>query len=110
MIEDISERLLREFAQCLQSTLVGPAQPPASEQPAAASENAAGSQTGDGAAGADQPAAAAQPGDALDAVPLVAGVVKDHVKAKRAPLGAIAIASAIGFLLAVFILRLRKRR
>ena len=131
MIEDISERLLREFAQCLQSTLTGPK---------AAQDAAASAAPGDGAAGAEQMPAAgaaeaesgsaesvsAESGSAteavetsgtppppaqqpesqpLNAVPLMAGVVKKQVSDNKAPIGAI----LFGFLLAVFLLRRRKK-
>jgi carbon monoxide dehydrogenase subunit G len=124
MIEDISERLLREFAQCLQSTLVG-GQQAAPESAAAAAST---STDGDGAAGAGEPAGAAasagtaegaasappppppppqqpQESQALNAVPLVAGVVKDRVRQNPAPIGAV----LFGFLLAFFLLRRRRR-
>jgi uncharacterized protein len=122
MIEDISNRLLREFASCLQSTLVGSRQeaepePAASEAPAGATPA-----DGDGAAGNGQPTAQAaqqapaqappqpppaaqQPSQPLDAVPLVAGVVKDRAKENPMPIGAV----IFGFLLAVLILRRRRR-
>jgi carbon monoxide dehydrogenase subunit G len=115
MIEDISERLLREFAQCLQTKLVGGRDAPAEEaqdaaEPAstdgatAAGEPAAATVTAAGAA--DKPAAAPTESAPLDAVPLVAGVVRDRAKAHQLPIGAI----VFGFLLAVLILRRRSRR
>ena len=113
MIEDISERLLGEFAKCLQTKLVGGSQaqaqePRGSAEPAsadgtsAAGEHAAATTTG----AADTTAAAPTESAPLDAVPLVAGVVRDRAKAHQLPIGAI----VFGFLLAVLILRRRSRR
>jgi carbon monoxide dehydrogenase subunit G len=94
MIEDISERLLRQFAQCLQSTLVGGQQ--AAAEPAAVA-----------APPPPPPPPPQQPQEsqALNAVPLVAGVVKDRARQNPAPIGAI----LFGFLLAFFVLRRRRR-
>jgi carbon monoxide dehydrogenase subunit G len=163
MIEDISERLLREFAQCLQSTLVGRQQAPAPSELAAATVPAgsdgavdgdqpsssvavsaaeAGTVTGAEAVTAAapgggtvtgessqppspsasaasqpppaQPAAAApqpppqsapQPSQPLNAMPLVAGVVKDRARQNPVPVGAI----LLGLLLVLFVLRRRSR-
>jgi uncharacterized protein len=126
MIEDISERLLREFAERLQSTLVGGQQAAAESAAAAASA----STDGDGDAGAGEPAgeaASAEPAEgaapppppppppppqqpqesqALNAVPLVAGVVKDRARENPGPIGAV----MFGFLLGFFLLRRRRRR
>jgi carbon monoxide dehydrogenase subunit G len=79
MIEDISERLLRDFAQCLQSTLVGgqaPSEAPA-EQPAAAEAGTAPTATavaapGDGPSGdalGEAVGEAARPGEGPAAAP-----------------------------------------
>ena len=108
MIEDISERLLRQFADCLQAKLVG------GQEPAAAAAAGGSSGDGDQATAASQPATAtattgptassheAQP---LDAIPLVAGVVKARAVQHRAPIGAL----LFGFVFALLILRRRRR-
>jgi uncharacterized protein len=148
MIEDISERLLREFAQRLQSSLVArpdaaaadAATPEGTErgapnggQPTDAHDQAERGAGADGpskpdAVGADGPSkpdavgahapskpeavsadgpskheSASQP---LDAVPLVAGVVRDRARTNPAPI----VALVLGFLLAAVILRRRARR
>jgi carbon monoxide dehydrogenase subunit G len=111
MIEDISERLLRDFAQCLQSTLVG-----GRDAQAAETQDGAEPASTDGASAAAEPAAAptaetptpAEPQESqpLNAVPLVAGVVRDRAKAHQLPIGAI----IFGFVLALLIMRRRARR
>ena len=85
MIEDISERLLREFAQSLQASLTGArAEAPAADSPRAA-ERGAGSRRRGGqrrrrreqeAPAASEPGRPAEPRpvEPLDAVPLVASV------------------------------------
>jgi uncharacterized protein len=62
MIEDISKRLMRDFAQCLESTLG--AEPAAAEPPAAAAEPAPGAPPGgeEPVSAAEEPAPAASPG------------------------------------------------
>ena len=62
MIEDISKRLMRDFAQCLESTLG--AEPAAAEPPAAAAEPAPGAPSGgeEPVSAAEEPAPAASPG------------------------------------------------
>jgi uncharacterized protein len=113
MIEDISERLLGQFAQCLQSKLVGgqaeQAEEAASEggatngdQPPSAAAEASQADTATAATGPTASEHEAQP---LDAVPLVAGLVKDRAVQHRAPIGAL----MFGFLLALLILRRRRR-
>ncbi|HUO74275.1 MAG TPA: SRPBCC family protein [Solirubrobacteraceae bacterium] len=107
MIEDISERLLKEFAQSLQASLT--AEPAAAAAADAPAQDGAPASEGNGAA-----ASAAQPeGDSappkeaqpLDAVPLVASVVRARAKENPAPL----IALVVGFLLAIIIFRRRGR-
>jgi uncharacterized protein len=99
MIEDISERLLREFANCLQSSLVG--------QPAhgAAATNEPGREA-EPAEPAGGPAATPHEAQPLDAVPLVAGVVKSKARENPAPL----VAVLFGFIFALLIMRRRRRR
>ena len=60
MIEDISKRLMRDFAQCLESTLG--AEPAAAEPPAAAAEPAPPSGGEEPVSAAEEPAPAASPG------------------------------------------------
>jgi uncharacterized protein len=131
MIDDISERLLREFAQCLQSKLVG-GQQAASAPEAAASASADGEGSGGGGETVGTAPSAGRPEDAppppppsppprppplpqqpapqagqpLDAMPLVASVGKDRARDNAAPIGAI----LFGFLLAFLILRRRRSR
>jgi carbon monoxide dehydrogenase subunit G len=58
MIEDISKRLMRDFANCLQATLAAdPAAAPAAEAAAPAEEAAAAAATAGGAAAGEPPAA-----------------------------------------------------
>jgi carbon monoxide dehydrogenase subunit G len=111
MIEDISEKLLREFANNLQASLAGgggeAAAPagadgdgaaPADPEPAGAAE------------GTEPPPVAAQPPPApppagateLDAGALLASVVKERIRRNPAPL--------IGGLLAIVLLRRFRRR
>jgi uncharacterized protein len=129
MIEDISQRLLKEFAGCLQKSLAGSDE--ASAEPAAVPESAAGLEegaNGDRAADpADEtppPAAAQTPPTATSAPPdsppraapppieasepveglsLMASVLWGRVK--RSPAG---LAAVVGFLVALAILRRRK--
>jgi uncharacterized protein len=126
MIEDISERLLREFAQRLQDSLTD--EPAAGGQdgaPDAAQDGAQdGAQdaadgdaaaAGDGAGGSTEAKAPPtqprsepvepKPVEPLDAVPLVASVVRKRAAENPAPLAAL----VIGFLLAIVIFRRRGR-
>ena len=122
MIEDISERLLRDFAQCLQSTLAGrpgdgtpdaaqatPEAPSESEQPAAATEPQAEAPAAAAEAPPETKPADAEapptPAEPLNAIPLVVAVVRDRVRDNPAPL----LALVVGFLLAVVLLRRRGR-
>jgi carbon monoxide dehydrogenase subunit G len=106
MIEDISHRLLREFAQCLQKSLVGDGGGEVDE----ASDNA----RGEGAealatptpSSAPAPAAAVAPVEAAEPVQglsLLASVLWDRVKRSPAQ-----VAAVLGFLLALVVLRKRK--
>jgi uncharacterized protein len=113
MIEDISERLLREFANRLQASLTEPA-----AEPVAASSNGAESASGPGAvpqeeaaraeaqaatgadAGPTGPPIGSHEAQPLEALPLVAGVLRDRIRANPLPLAAL-----LGFLLAVLIRR-----
>jgi uncharacterized protein len=115
MIEDISERLLREFAQCLQSSLVGkPAAAAADEATsegaesgaANGGESAAAHEHVESVASAEEPPKPESTSQPLDAVPLVAGVVRDRARGNPVPI----VALVLGFLLAVVILRRRARR
>jgi len=108
MIEDISERLLREFAQRLQASLVG--SDASGETAEAESSGETGSaETADAGARAPAPAdaqtPAQEPAQPLDAVPLVGAVVRDRARENPAPIAAL----LIGFLLAVVLLRRRSR-
>jgi uncharacterized protein len=125
MIEDISERLLRQFAQRLQDSLTSePAPQPAAPAEAAAApaadpaapaeeaEQAAApaAETGNGASASAEEAPKGVPLESkeaqpLDAVPLVAGVVRDRAKENPGPL----IALIVGFVLAIVIFRRRGR-
>jgi uncharacterized protein len=124
MIEDISERLLREFASRLQASLVGPetSEGTAAAEPSAmgaADSSGAGGEVGSGdgdgapaaapasgAVGAAPPPRPQEPAAPLDAVPLVTSVVKDRARENPAPIAAL----LIGFLLAIVLLRRRRRR
>jgi carbon monoxide dehydrogenase subunit G len=107
MIEDISERLLKEFAQSLQASLTSePAAPGAAEAPA--EDGAPAPEGNDATAGAAQPEAEPAPpqeAQPLDAVPLVASVMRARAKENPTPL----IALVVGFLLAIVIFRRRGR-
>jgi uncharacterized protein len=111
MIEDISERLLRQFATCLQSELVGDQQPEAAveqsstngdQAPPAAAEAEQPTPTG----AATGPTATSHKAQPLDTIPLVAGVVKDRAVHHRAPIGAM----MFGFVFALLLMRRRRRR
>ncbi len=114
MIEDISERLLREFAQSLQASLTGAPEAAGADAPAEQSAApAAGDAEGNGAAAdpaqESEAPAASQPGEPteprpvepLDAVPLVASVVRARARENPVPL----VALIVGFLLAIVIFR-----
>ncbi len=120
MIEDISNRLLREFASCLQSSLVdkpelapkAPKAPKAPEAPAAA----------DAPAAAEAPAATSEPeappppdptspfpgatpesSNAIEGIPLVTSVLWERTRRNPIP-----VALVFGFLLALITLRRRR--
>ncbi len=107
MIEDISERLLREFAKRLQDSLTdhdheAVETPPPSEAGAAtASAHAPTAHTATEDTGPPQPAAIAEPEDAhLDAVALMRSVLADRIRRNPIP-----VALVIGFLLAILLRR-----
>ncbi len=134
MIEDISNRLLREFASCLQSSLVDrpAAESAAKDEPAARdestaestasplmAESAAASSAGasSGAASAAAPSSAPPsepstpfPGatpdssNAIEGIPLMTSVLWERTKRNPVPL-----ALVFGFLLALITLRRRRR-
>jgi uncharacterized protein len=119
MIEDISERLLRQFADCLQQSLAGG--PGADADTAAADDAAAGDGdgAGDDAAGANggeraassphQTPPTAEPppqGEEIQALSLTASVVWGRVRRNPAPV----IALVLGFLLAVLTRRRARRK
>jgi carbon monoxide dehydrogenase subunit G len=126
MIEDISERLLREFAARLQASLVADGEPAATEPagaaeaPAsarAASESAAAPESepaAESAPAAEGPPAAesepaaegppAAPVEPLDAGSLVGSVLLERIRRNPAPLAFVA-----GMLLAFILLRGRRR-
>ncbi|HEX8975711.1 MAG TPA: SRPBCC family protein [Solirubrobacteraceae bacterium] len=120
MIEDISNRLLGEFAKCLQTTLAGvPApEPPAPAATDGGSQAAAGppaATDGESQAAADAPAAGngtpsgfAPPppvagSEPIEGVSLMASVLWKQAKRNPAPV----IAMVLGFLLALRVLRRR---
>jgi carbon monoxide dehydrogenase subunit G len=108
MIEDISERLLRQFADSLQASLTGDSAAEAATADGAESGAAADGNGGPGPA--EQAAPTGEPLQAkeaqpLDAIPLVAGVVRARAKENPAPL----IALVVGFILALVIFRRRGR-
>jgi uncharacterized protein len=134
MIEDISQRLLRQFAGCLQSSLVGAehataataapaataaaaAEPAPDQAPATADATApAAPPSAEATAGAQAPpvaeptaeaqaASTPEAGQPLNALPLVAGVVKDRARKNPVPI----VALVVGFVLAAIILRRRGR-
>jgi carbon monoxide dehydrogenase subunit G len=91
MIEDISKRLMRDFAQCLQSTLAAEQEAglvPGAAEPAAAAAAAASAEPGAAAepAGGDEPPAAAEPP--------ATGVAADEPHAAAEPPAAAAAADA----------------
>jgi uncharacterized protein len=119
MIEDISERLLKQFAQSLQDSLTDGGEKAEPADAAAAAETAApadapAAQTADQAAApkaaapkaAEPKAAAPKAAEPLDAVPLVAGVVRSRARENPAPL----VALVFGFVLALIVFRRRGRR
>jgi uncharacterized protein len=113
MIEDISERLLKQFAQSLQDSLTGDGD---AAEPVAPAEEAAAAETGPSeeakapaeTAAPEPPRPAPEPkaAEPLDAVPLVAGVVRSRAQENPAPL----IALVFGFVLALIIFRRRGRK
>jgi carbon monoxide dehydrogenase subunit G len=108
MIEDISERLLREFAERLQASLVAPVDqsPPAAAdaEPAAATEPEAGGGAPTPPANvADEPSLAPPPAEPLQAGSLVGPVLLDRLR--RNPLPAVAV-----LVLVLRLLRRRRRR
>jgi uncharacterized protein len=104
MIEDISERLLREFAQCLQRSLA-PAPESSGEEPTPGA-----SPTNGGAPGGPESSAEAsagrppQPAEPIEGVSLITSVLWDRARRNAVPI----IALVLGFLLAVATRR-RKR-
>jgi carbon monoxide dehydrogenase subunit G len=128
MIEDISNRLLRDFAQCLQSSLAAPA--PQTPQPAAAIASSAAHDNGSegepsavataarteappraDAPPAPAPAAAWTPPPAsqpIEGIPLLLSILKDRlVRALRA-VPAPVLAAAGGALVLALLLRSRR--
>jgi carbon monoxide dehydrogenase subunit G len=78
MIEDVSRRLLRDFAACLQESIVATAEaPPARE----------GGGPSSAGAPSPPPPTAAPPAKPLNAVRLAAGVAQDRIKRLWAALG-----------------------
>jgi uncharacterized protein len=111
MIEDISERLLRQFADCLQRSLAGEPSsaasgaggdaPGAGEGASGGDGEALGAKAGEptGATSAPQPAPGVEPpppGEQIDAFSLTASVLWGRVRRNPAPV----IALILGFLLA----------
>jgi uncharacterized protein len=100
MIEDISERLLREFAGRLQDSLAEPDSAHEAGEPPAID--------GDGSAPAAErppPLPPPQPSEPIEGLSLASDVVLSRVRSSPAPM-----AFAIGLLLAMFIRRRRRRR
>jgi carbon monoxide dehydrogenase subunit G len=95
MIEDISERLLRQFADCLQQSLAG--------EPSGAGGSTEAEAADAGEAGADDDAAGA--GEQIEAVTLAASVLWGRVRRNPVPV----IALVLGFLLAVATRRRARR-
>ncbi|MGO9884516.1 MAG: SRPBCC family protein [Solirubrobacteraceae bacterium] len=114
MIEDISNKLLGDFAKCLQTSLAGApaAQAPAPEPPAAEEPQAPAPEDGSDAAAQpppppppptpqpNQPVAESEPVQGLS---LMGSVLWGQVKRNPAPL----VALVLGFLLALRVLRRR---
>jgi carbon monoxide dehydrogenase subunit G len=111
MIEDISERLLREFASRLQASLEGnggeATESAAEEAPTAEFESASSAPAPTAHVAPDAPEAAAAPSDAaepVDGLALVGSVVANRVRRNPWPLLAL-----VGFCL-VLLLRIMRRR
>jgi uncharacterized protein len=112
MIEDISQRLLGEFAGCLQKSLAGSDDGDAGAGPApeagAASPASSGSPESDTAPASAAPAprpvsAPVEAAEPVQGLSLLASVLWGRVK--RSPGG---VAAVVGFLLAMVVLRRRK--
>jgi uncharacterized protein len=106
MIEDISERLLREFARRLQDSLTdgGPAEAPEAASTGAPEPPSAPSAEAPVAQPPRPPEPAPEPEPAhLDAVALMRSVIADRVRRNPVP-----VALVLGFVLAI-LLRRRKR-
>jgi carbon monoxide dehydrogenase subunit G len=85
MIEDVSRRLLRDFAACLQESIVAPAEPPPARE--AVGTSSAGGPSSPAAAPSSPAPAASPPAKPLNAVRLAAGVMGDRIKRLWAALG-----------------------
>jgi uncharacterized protein len=114
MIEDISNRLLREFASCLQASLADKPQPAAAPEPEPAVE-AEPATEGDGAPPAPPPApepmspfpgATPEPDSSSEiaGISLVSSVLWERTRRNPIP-----VALVFGFLLALITLRRRRR-
>jgi carbon monoxide dehydrogenase subunit G len=112
MIEDISERILREFAACLQDSLAtdggggdAPAAQPASQPAGESPEPPAAEVPPRTSPPAPSPASPpARPAEPLDAGALVGSVVWERIRRKAVPLAFLA-----GVLLALALLRGRRQ-
>ncbi len=112
MIEDISERLLKEFAQCLQSSLAGAPdeveqpEPPESEPAPVAGEAGGAPEPSAPAPPASEPfAPAPQPSEPVHGISLVSSGLWARARRNPAPIAAM----VLGFLVALVLLR-RPRR
>jgi uncharacterized protein len=117
MIEDISNRLLREFASCLQQSLAGGdgagTPPPEAADtggdgdgpgPAQDTEAPAPTEAADAETTATRPPAQqGEAGDAIEGVPLVASILWERTRRNPLP-----VALVLGFLLALVTLRRRR--
>jgi carbon monoxide dehydrogenase subunit G len=104
MIEDISQKLLRTFAECLQTSLAegdGGGAESAAENGAEPSQPATTQTAPDPVAPAPAPAAAAEP---LSGLSLIGGVLSDRIRANPAP---VLVVAAV---LALVVRRRRRRR
>lgn len=100
MIEDISERLLRQFAQCLQDSL-GSRPAPAAEAPAPAAPEPEETPQPEPAAPVASSEPPVQPQESLDAMALMRDVMWTRAQRNPAPLLAV---------LAILLLVIRRRR
>lgn len=123
MIEDISNRLLREFASCLQTSLANEPTAAAAESGASAGDAANAAAVASGGApaapaytvaepvpppapetAAPFPGATPEPSNAIEGLPLLASVLWQRTRRNPIPL-----ALVFGFLLALITLRRRRR-